>query len=373
MQNQFKQIVGLDLIRFAAALLVSLFHLGYWSWKSESSSAKKIIGSSLSFHGIEWFTAWGWVGVETFFVLSGFVILYSAQGRSASQFLRSRAVRLVPAAWICATITASFLLVGTITPYRSIVHQYLSSVFFSPIPPWVDGSYWTLGVEVAFYGIVWLTLLLQQEKRMLSVVMTIGLISSGYWFVKATAYYFTGSAFFPFIDEFPNRMSELLLMRHGCFFAIGGLLWYVLCNRGAPVLWLAILLFVVAGSAEITDLAINYYAKISNEVYWITPTVVWLMSLVAIVLSVVANSSLNQRLNARFCRGLGLATYPLYLLHQVVGAIIMVYLFGLGVTEMKALILTIVIATAMSVIVAMYLEKPAQAWLKRILERCTIN
>ena len=42
--------------------------------------------------------AWvGWVGVEIFFELSGFVIAYSAEGASAFVFFRSRFFRLMPA------------------------------------------------------------------------------------------------------------------------------------------------------------------------------------------------------------------------------------------------------------------------------------
>jgi peptidoglycan/LPS O-acetylase OafA/YrhL len=46
----------------------------------------------------------GWVGVEIFFVISGFVIAFTAEGASSRAFLRSRVLRLVPGPWICATI-----------------------------------------------------------------------------------------------------------------------------------------------------------------------------------------------------------------------------------------------------------------------------
>jgi exopolysaccharide production protein ExoZ len=53
-------IWGLDLIRFAAALMVVVFH---FSWQQPAPQV---------------FFDPGWVGVEIFFVISGFVIMGSA-------------------------------------------------------------------------------------------------------------------------------------------------------------------------------------------------------------------------------------------------------------------------------------------------------
>ena len=51
------------------------------------------------------FTWFGWVGVEVFFVISGFVIANSASKTSPIEFLISRALRLYPAVWVCSTAT----------------------------------------------------------------------------------------------------------------------------------------------------------------------------------------------------------------------------------------------------------------------------
>jgi peptidoglycan/LPS O-acetylase OafA/YrhL len=55
MVDRPRQLLGLDLIRFSAAFMVLAFHL----------CAGTALGP---------LTRWGWVGVEIFFVLSGFVI-----------------------------------------------------------------------------------------------------------------------------------------------------------------------------------------------------------------------------------------------------------------------------------------------------------
>ena len=123
---------GLDLVRFGAALMVALYHLAFWDWLPERSPTPPIAPVSI-------FSA-GWVGVEIFFVLSGFVIALSAQGKTVGQFITGRAARLYPAAWMCATI--SFIVLH----HTQLLPDYFRSIALSPIGPWIDGAYWTLGV-----------------------------------------------------------------------------------------------------------------------------------------------------------------------------------------------------------------------------------
>lgn len=96
-----RPLPGLDIIRFAAAAMVMVFHLGYWSWVSAGTPAG-IIAGRVAYPELSVLSC-GWVGVEIVFVLSGFVIAYSPENASTISFVQGRSLRLAPAAWLCAT------------------------------------------------------------------------------------------------------------------------------------------------------------------------------------------------------------------------------------------------------------------------------
>ncbi len=108
--KQSKQLAGLDLVRLFAALMVVAHHLGFWIWTG-SYHYFNDGGVDVSYHWLAPYTWFGWIGVETFFVLSGFVIAYSAEGTTAFDFPRGRFIRLYPTAWICSTFTLLVLVV----------------------------------------------------------------------------------------------------------------------------------------------------------------------------------------------------------------------------------------------------------------------
>ena len=120
---------GLDLVRFFAAFYVMLFHLAVVSWTVPNTSISPNYGSSSAAHFSElWGLEPGWVGIEIFFVLSGLVIAQSANGKSAYQFLRGRAGRLLPTIWICGTATAAILWMLGLGDLQSIGANYLRTL-----------------------------------------------------------------------------------------------------------------------------------------------------------------------------------------------------------------------------------------------------
>ena len=103
-----KYFWGLDLIRFISAVMVVLFH---FSALGGEVPAWPVPPAEAPMGWLSPFTWMGWIGVQIFFVLSGFVIAASARGSTSVTFLKKRAIRLLPALWIsaCLALTARAL------------------------------------------------------------------------------------------------------------------------------------------------------------------------------------------------------------------------------------------------------------------------
>ncbi len=142
-----KRLNLLQVYRGIAAILVVLFHLNDMSIQR----LKQVTFFNL-FHG-------GWSGVDYFFVLSGFIMVYvhrSAIGKpdQLKSFLVKRSVRIYPIYWIITLIVLAFFVVipGFANNKDLGIQQILTSLLLIPQndPPILDVG-WTLIYEMFFY------------------------------------------------------------------------------------------------------------------------------------------------------------------------------------------------------------------------------
>ncbi len=162
---------ALDGLRALALVMVLTFHTGQF-----------LVGDNIA--------PGGFLGVDVFFSLSGFLItsilleaLDSPMGLSLGDFFRRRAIRLVPALYL---FLFAWLIILNFDPalasVRAIGSQevgILASVFFVSnwtniahiSQPWAMGNLWTLGVEGQFY-LVWpiILLVLHKSRSKIAVV-----------------------------------------------------------------------------------------------------------------------------------------------------------------------------------------------------------
>ena len=82
-----------DLLRFIAAAAVMLFH---YTARLNPAWGADVTPASV-FPQLSQFTRYGFLGVELFFLISGFVILMTAWGRKVGEFTIARFTRLFPA------------------------------------------------------------------------------------------------------------------------------------------------------------------------------------------------------------------------------------------------------------------------------------
>ena len=87
-----RRINEIDFLRFVAALSVVLFHYSFRGHAADDLSV-------MPYPVLETVARYGYLGVDLFFLISGFVILMTASSGSLKDFVISRAVRLYPAFW----------------------------------------------------------------------------------------------------------------------------------------------------------------------------------------------------------------------------------------------------------------------------------
>jgi peptidoglycan/LPS O-acetylase OafA/YrhL len=367
-----KHIIGLDVIRFCAALMVTLFHLSYWSWAPPESLTKSVSGGLVQFPSLAGVTWLGWVGVEVFFVISGFVISYSAAGATPFAFLRSRILRLYPSAWICATATlVTVLLIGR--GNSDTTQEYARAMTLWVQGPWIDGVYWTLGIEIIFYAVIFMVLCLGRFGSIAIVLSVMTLISAAFWSVLAIDRVMPRMLPVGFVhDLLASPASAFLLLRHGCFFALGGLLW--LCQSKQFTPWRTLLLGVclLTGILEISDSARPIVLSIGDSPERrMIACAVWLAAIACLTAAIFSNDALHRLFGkwAQIIKFMGLMTYPLYLLHDIIGAALLRAAFLLGAPPLAALTFAVAIVLTLSWAVTQFLEPPIRARLRNFLSR----
>jgi peptidoglycan/LPS O-acetylase OafA/YrhL len=361
---------GVDLIRFVAAIMVVLYHFAFFSWHEPVSElgGRAAIGTAPRFEPLVSLTWFGWVGVEIFFVLSGFLIASSAEGRSCVLFVRSRLRRIVPGLWFFATLT--FI----VTPLYSTVDVvelgllYLKSLLLFPKGPWLDGVYWSLTVEMVFYGGVSVLIATGTLGRLQRVTILWVIVLVAFYAVVLLSLQFStfpsASVFLRIAEAYPARV---LLLTSGSYFS-AGLCLYLIAKQGHSLGRTgAFFGSLIAGLVGIclsarTSPAVMLYGQWAG-----TPALVWLACVALLTWSVLGPARSRSPLIRTKMRLLGLATYPLYLVHNIVGAYALGALFRSGLDPYFALMLAMILCLAASLIFARWLEPPLKMLVDRIL------
>lgn len=336
----------LDLLRFGFALYVVAFHYGTGFGTRGSPTAAILFAGIPVATDPSGVTRFGWIGVELFFVLSGIVIARSAMHSSGADFLRKRALRLVPAAWLCASVTLAALAIARATP--DLLPAYGHALLFWPTGVLIDPSYWTLGIEAMFYILVSAGLGRGDRTRWLDrVALLLAGASLAFWLLLAN-----GAITVP---AGTGRAFELMLLPHGAFFALG-IAIDLIARQGAS----ARRAIVVLAAAVPCVLEIRNHAGLFGLQDATAPLAIFAAGVASMTLAPRCQPWFARHVPARATVTLGLASYPLYLLHQEVGAVLVHYGMRSGLAFWPAVAVALAIVLALAFAVAMR----AEPWLR---------
>ena len=316
-----EQYLGVDVLRFLAAMMVFLYHFGFWH--NVPADETLALWNPVDAWPLRAWTHFGWVGVEVFFVISGFVIAFSARDARPRAFVAARALRLAPAVWVCAPLTFLVYLVILNKPFSELLARLARTLFFIPVFFQIDGVYWTLAIEISFYYLIWAMLAKNIVKAPEKLPVIFMAVSLTFW----SAYFIASAVFGPqvydvsLIRVIQRHSLHLLLVQHGCFFGLGILLSVMTYRRLSNAerfcfvgLLIACWLEIVGQNrivSDISGLALSPWPALG----------VWSAAMLALLFCTLFNRRLGRALSgcAGAIRMLGLMSYPVYLIHNPIG------------------------------------------------------
>ena len=299
----------LDGLRAIAILLVIGYHYFVrWTPPVGQSNLYPYGGAGAHF----WLFKYGDLGVQIFFVISGFVISMTLfKCRTIGHFFWKRFARLFPTMLICSVI--SFIILNLL-PQKAFVPQvrdFLPSLTFTDPIIWqkifgvpfaaMDGAYWSLFVEVKFY--IWIGILyfLTGPTWFFRVVaIGFGALISAYLFARAMGFHHLWAIDFIFVvGELP--------------WFIAGVGFYALyVNIRNQMGWLLLIEAAVAMT----------FLRMGNHVGTAAPYLAMAFCFL-IFMALFKRPRWVGWLGYPPLAAIGMASYSLYLLHQYIGVAIL--------------------------------------------------
>ena len=361
----------LDGLRGVAALMVIFYHIGECFATSPMD---------------QWFNH-GYLAVDFFFVLSGFVISHAYDGRwrqgmTAGDFMRRRLIRLHPMVVAGVVLgVVSFLIQGcekwdgTSVSYKAVGLSLLLGLLMLPSLPGtlpevrgngemfpLNGPSWSLFFE--YIGSIFYALFLHRlSTRWLKVFVVLsGAALAAVALGNGSGYYHVGVGWTAADGGF-----VMGLVRMTFSFSAGMLLWRVFKPvkiRGAfwicSALIVAVLVVPYVGGTDRPSLANGIYDAVCT--LFVFPAIVWL----------AASGKTDDRRLARTCEFLGVISYPMYVIQYPFMYLLYAWAWknGYGVDRAWPVAAAIVVAVVvLARVFARYYDAPVRNWLTGRVER----
>lgn len=340
------RLYAVDGIRLLAALMVALHH--YAGTYRVDRPGNPIWGRPVSeimptvFH----VAAYGWIGVEIFFVISGFVICMSCWGRTPRQFFVSRVIRLYPAYWFAVLFTTGVLAAVPGVWERLRVRDVLLNLTMLQSGSGVrnvDGVYWTLWSELRFY------------------LLFLLVVATGLTYRKVVLFCCVWGAAAMLAPVSGLPLLDLVANPEGAWYFIAGLALYLMHRFGQDLLLWGILGMAWLMAQRELGTRVDEVEHVSS---WRGAVLIFTLFLLLMVAVALGHT---DRVRWRWLVTAGSLTYPLYLMHYAAGTAIISRLHD----ELDARLLVVAVIAGflvLSWVVHRFVERPLAGAVKRGLE-----
>ncbi|WP_210485718.1 acyltransferase family protein [Microvirga antarctica] len=286
----------LDGLRGVAILMVLLFH-AFARWP-------ELVPFGDAFKDVALFRV-GYIGVNLFFIISGFVILMTLEKCASFRiFITRRWMRLFPAMLICSAI---IFITAPLFPERPlglpVLRDLLPGLSFVEPMIWervlgghqgvLEGAFWSLYVEMKFYvvfGLLYFALGRSAAIAAIAGLFVLTLLLAFIGTLMPSALGLVGPA---------GKVLLLLGSEYYGWFAAGALFYLYTVEKRSFWLWTGMAIALIAAAAM---------AGPSAKIAAVLVTMLFAAPLV----SRAAQTILSQRA----LLFLGFVSYPLYLLHE---------------------------------------------------------
>jgi peptidoglycan/LPS O-acetylase OafA/YrhL len=339
----------LDVLRLVAVAAVVVYHFGFWG-PAAHGVTQVAIPSLVSF------AQYGFLGVPVFFIISGFVIAYSAEGRTATGFAIARFSRIYPTFVVCMTLTFLTILALGKPHYDATFVQWLANLSIMATvfgEQYMDTSYWSLVIEVVFYAWVAALMAVGVFPRRIDTIILI-------WLGITLANELTVDL--PIIEK-------LFMADDSGFFAVGLLIYEFYRGRRDAMLYgltaLSTGTAVFQALHKLERLGVHGGGDFDNRI-------VVAICLLSIAIIFLATRIKKLPLPPGLVIAIGGLTYPFYLLHMQMGYVIYSSDVVSGKTPVYVAAIVFGIA-ALSWAIWRYVEKPLQRRTREILTICAVR
>ena len=341
------RLYAIDGLRLCAAVMVALHHFT-GTWRVDQPH-NKIWDRPVShiMPSVFRISAYGWIGVEIFFVISGFVICMSCWGRRPRDFFVSRVIRLYPAYWFAVLFTTGVLAALPAAWSRPSLRQVLFNLSMLQMGSNVgnvDGVYWTLWSELRFYLVFLLV------------------VATGLTYRKVVVFCCAWGTLAALAPVSGFTALQLLADRDSTWYFIAGLALFLMHRFGPDLLLWGILALSWLMASDEIGRRVDHVEHVSG---WRGAFV--LFSLFLLVMVAIA-LGFADRVQWKWLATAGSLTYPFYLMHYVAGTTAIHYLHDRA--DPRVLVAALVAAVLLlSYLVHRLVERPLARWLKRGLTR----
>lgn len=324
-----KHIYTIDIIRAISAILIVLYH-----FTSRYNDNEYIILTNATTHW-NFSVSWGYGAVCSFFILSGFLLAkYFAVDNNSQRVLCNRLCRLYPTFWVCMTIT-SIVLILTFPETKITLTQYFVNLTMMPSLfgiRYIDGAYWTMACEIMF-AFIYFTIIKFKNIRIRKLLLILVLMMS----IVESLFSYSDNIAFKILRVF--FISDQIQL-----FIIGLCVFYILNRKGDRYYYY---IFIICCIIQF----LQNYSLIHNIFF---STTVLLLILSPYIDAFVDTNALWYKIIEYIAR----ISYPLYLLHQMIGFAIIKKLQSVGFVNEYWIIIPMILSIFLAGVVHKYIEKP---------------